>query len=182
MNQTLARNNTNWSAWLTAAAPHRNDITQTVYDLAYPGFGLGEQPLVQSHLRNRVSYTSITHGSNPAQFDAASFYSYDIHGNVDTLVQDYGSSTTGVANVMNSNGNRWKKLVYRYDLVSGKVNTVAYNPGGVDQFFHRYQYDAENRLRSVQTSTDGWQWEEDARYQYYLHGPLARTVLGHDQV
>ncbi|HPZ89071.1 MAG TPA: hypothetical protein PLQ32_13255, partial [Flavihumibacter sp.] len=98
-------------------------------------------------------YTTITAGSNPAQFNTASFYSYDIHGNVDTLVQDYGSSTTGIPNLMNSNANRWKKLVYQYDLISGKVNQVHYNPGKADQFFHRYRYDGENRLQSVQTAS-----------------------------
>lgn len=182
VSQSLTRNASNWAGWLTAAAALRSDITQTVYDVAYPGFSAGEQPLVQRHLRNRVSYTTVTAGSNPAPFNAASFYSYDIHGNVDTLVQDYGSSTTGVANIMNTNGNRWKKIVYAYDLVSGKVNQVGYNPGRIDQFFHRYRYDAENRLKSVETSADGRQWEEDARYRYYLHGPLARVVLGQDQV
>ncbi|HQD10741.1 MAG TPA: hypothetical protein PLQ65_13810, partial [Flavihumibacter sp.] len=182
ISQSLTRNATNWANWLTAASANRADITQTVYDAAYAGFTAGEQPLVQRNLRNRVSYTTITAGSNPAQFNTASFYSYDIHGNVDTLVQDYGSSTTGIPNLMNSNANRWKKLVYQYDLISGKVNQVNYNAGKADQFFHRYRYDGENRLQSVQTSNDGKQWEEDARYQYYLHGPLARTVLGQDQV
>ena len=43
----------------------------------------------------------------------ATYYSYDILGNVDTLIQDYKKG------VMAANGNRFKKMVYDYDLVSG---------------------------------------------------------------
>lgn len=178
----LARDNSGLGAWFTSSSTGKGQVTTTVYDQAYPGFTSGSEPIVQRNLRNRISYTSITKGNNPAQFDAATFYSYDIHGNVDTLVQDYGSQTVGLANIMNQNGNRWKKLTCQFDLISGKVNAVAYNPGKVDQFFHKYAYDAENRLVKVITSADGWVWEEDANYSYYLHGPLARTVLGQQMV
>jgi hypothetical protein len=89
---------------------------------------------VEHHLRNRVSYTSISAGSNATQYSLATFYSYDLHGNVDTLLQDYGSSSF-IKNVMNENNNRFKKIIYRYDLISGKVNHVAYQKGQADQFF-----------------------------------------------
>jgi hypothetical protein len=116
-------------------------------------------------------------------WDAATFYSYDIHGNVDTLLQDF---KTGMGAVLCDNndpsGNRWKRIIYDYDLISGKVNDVAYQPGKSDQFFHHYNYDAENRITEVQTSSDKIYWESDATYEYYKHGPLARTVLGNDQV
>jgi YD repeat-containing protein len=79
---------------------------------------------------------------------------------------------------MNMNDNPWKKIVYRYDLISGKVNHVAYNPRNVDEFYHRYSYDAENRLTLVETSADSIIWEKDARYEYYKHGPLARVAIG----
>ena len=69
-------------------------------------------------------------------------------------------------------------MVYRYDLISGKVNHVAYQPNQADQYYHRYSYDAENRLTLVETSQDSVHWEKDSRYEYYKHGPLARTTLG----
>jgi hypothetical protein len=50
-------------------------------------------------------------------------------------LQDYGSATTGLGNIMNANGNRWKRIVYQYDLVSGKVNSVAYQPHQVERGF-----------------------------------------------
>jgi RHS repeat-associated protein len=43
-------------------------------------------------------------------------------------------------------------------------------------------YDAENRITNVLTSADSINWDNDAFYQYYDHGPLARTVLGEQQV
>jgi RHS repeat-associated protein len=172
------------ATWISNSAAKKEQITQTVYDTEYAAFtGLANAPLVQRNLRNRVAYTTITVGNNPAQYNQASFYTYDVHGNVDTLVQDYGSSAfTAVVNVMNANGNRFKKMVYQYDLISGKVNHVAYQPRQADQFYHRYAYDADNRLVLAETSADSLNWERDARYQYYKHGPLARTILGEQQV
>src|SRR5690606_13727569 len=79
---------------------------------------------------------------------------------------------------MQSTGNAYKKITYDYDLISGKVNNVSYQPGTYDQFHHRYEYDAENRITRVHTSGDGVIWETDARYYYYRHGPLARTETG----
>jgi RHS repeat-associated protein len=73
-------------------------------------------------------------------------------------------------------------LDYEYDLVSMKVNLVSYQKGQQDQFFHQYEYDADNRITKVLTSKDGTVWNRDAKYFYYDHGPLARTEIGHDKV
>jgi hypothetical protein len=135
----------------------------------------GERP-------NTTGNVPYTIGGNPTQYNQGTFYTYDIEGNVDTLLQDYGSTSTGVANIMNKNGNRFKRLVYQYDLVSGKVNSVAYQPHQVDAFYHRYSYDAENRLVLAETSQDSVYWDKDARYDYYKHGPLARETIGDKQV
>lgn len=183
MSDAVSRNEQSLNNWLQILAATREQITQTIYDEQYSGFtGISSRLVVrQRNLRNRVSYVTYADGSNPAAYNQATFYTYDVHGNVDTLLQDFGCGDCGNAtiyNVMNRNGNRWKKIVYQYDLISGKVNLVAYNKGWGDQFFHRYQYDAENRITLVETSLDGLIWEKDARYEYYRHGPLARTVIG----
>ena len=177
---SISRNIGLLETWVTAAASSKRQITNTVYDIPYPGFvGISPTPLVQRHLRNRVSYTSFTAGSNVAQYNHSTFFSYDIHGNVDTLLQDFGSSSlVATANMMNSNGNQYKKMVYQYDLISGKVNMVHYQPGYRDMLIHKYSYDAENRLTLVESSEDSVIWQKDARYEYYKHGPLARVVLG----
>ncbi|SFQ31305.1 RHS repeat-associated core domain-containing protein [Parafilimonas terrae] len=94
-------------------------------------------------------------------------------GNVDTLVQDFTFN----------NGNRYfKKVIYNYDLISGKVNSIAYQKGQPDVFYHRYTYDFANKLTNAETSTDSITWENDAFYNYYAHGPLARMVVGEQQV
>ena len=66
--------------------------------------------------------------------------------------------------------------------MSGKVNEVRYQAGQPDQFTHRYEYDADNRITNVKTSRNGVIFDNDATYRYYLHGPLARVELGEDKV
>jgi RHS repeat-associated protein len=184
VNDTFTRNEVTLVNWHDKLLNYREQVTNTVYDIAYDGFtGIdGKMVVAQQNVRNRVSY--ITYTDTPGlttSYNHGSFYSYDIHGNVDTLLQDYGRSDIR-PNLMNKNGNRWKKFVYEYDLISGKVNKVQYQPGYSDQWAHRYFYDAENRLTEVQTSGDGYVWEKEAKYEYYLQGPLARTILGQQQV
>ena len=114
----------------------------------------------------------------------AGHYSYDIHGNVKSLVQQNPSLATL--------GQDLKKIDYEYDLISGKVNTVKYQDGQVDAFFHHYEYDADNRLTNVYTSkypNAKWtgiqsdpMWEQDEKLFYYLHGSLARVELGDEKV
>ena len=72
---------------------------------------------------------------------------------------------------------------YSYDFL-GNVLTVAHKSfaaGGNlnDQFYHHYNYDADQRLSSALTSLDGNITEAvlQARYIYYLHGPLKRIEL-----
>ncbi|MES2732512.1 MAG: hypothetical protein V4714_12215, partial [Bacteroidota bacterium] len=57
-----------------------------------------------------------------------------------------------------------------------------YQYGEADQWLHRYSYDADNRLEWVRTSMDAFLWDEDARYDYYAHGRLARVETGHYKV
>jgi RHS repeat-associated protein len=198
MNQTVSRNKTSLDNFLNNG-PAKEQITRTVYDVSYinGGTDLGTN-LVQRNLRNRVSYSQVvaTEPSTPSNPDSwagvhstATFYTYDIHGNVDVLLQDYNE---GPMREVNSGANRYKKIAYTYDLISGKVNTVTYQPDyydvsgnlkhHIDRFYHQYEYDAENKLTLVRTSHDGIIWEDDARYYYYKHGPLARTELGQQQV
>ncbi|MBK7883868.1 MAG: hypothetical protein IPJ81_08715 [Chitinophagaceae bacterium] len=166
--------------WL-AGGGLKEQITRTSYDLSYyDGKNTLKGFLEQRNLRNRVSY-SMVFDQEPdpdilGTHSTATFYSYDIHGNVDTLLQDFNEG------VMKATGNRFKKLAYDYDLISGKVNKVAYQAGEQDEFYHKYFYDAENRLTDVYTSRDSFHYERDSRYNYYKHGSLARQIIGQNQV
>jgi RHS repeat-associated protein len=162
---------------------NREQITRTVYDLPYQNKqqeNILKGFLEQKNLRNRVSYSMVFDKEPKADIlgthHSATYFSYDIHGNVDTLLQDFNEG------VMKATGNRFKKIAYDYDLISGKVNAVHYQSGWQDQFHHKYFYDAENRLVDVYTSKDSLSWQKDARYSYYRHGPLAKTILGQNQV
>ncbi|UAY53240.1 RHS repeat domain-containing protein [Ferruginibacter albus] len=191
MNQTISSsvrvgsNPTPYETWFNNNSyGSREQITCTHYDVWYDLFH-NNHPTTdftdQQNLRNRVSYTTYTSiatsPSNPdGDYYTGTFYSYDIHGNVNTLLQDY----KGVVPI--GDPNRFKTIDYDYDLLSGKVNQVSYQPNRLDAFYHRYMYDAENRLIEVQTSKDQIVWEHDAKYNYYKHGLLARTILGQLQV
>jgi len=58
-------------------------------------------------------------------------YSYDIHGNVETLWQDNLQLATDYAALEHQ---RFKKLDYFYDLISGNVNLVSYQNDSIDAF------------------------------------------------
>ncbi len=181
MTQTISQDDAQLNTWitqLTNGGGIREQITLTGYDIE---FEPNRQPLIhQQNLRNRVSYTAFRNFENdvqPPPFYTGTLYTYDIHGNVDTLLQDY----SGVSS-MSGSTNSFKRITYNYDLISGKVNMVSYQPGETDAFFHKYKYDAENRLTEAWTSRDKLEWERDAAYNYYKHGPLSRTVIGQLQV
>lgn len=171
--QAIAQDKDDLAGWISAVTNSREQITTTVYD--YPEGALcgSTSVLCQQNLRNRVSFTTFTDLATDNAYASATYYTYDIHGNVDILLQHYNK---GILQTVN--GNAFKKITYKYDLVSGKVNEVAYQPGVKDQFYHRYEYDAENKLTEAWTSHDHVYWEKQAAYTYYRHGPLARTELG----
>ena len=153
----------------------KTEVTKTFYDLN----PLADAGVIgQDNLRNRVAavayYADYTGDDNAYQ--NAIFYSYDIHGNVKqmaTVINDAYLKTIE---------QHVKVVDYDYDLISGNVNTVTYQKDKRDQFIHKYNYDADNRIVNVATSKDGIIWDTDASYNYYEHGPLARTVIGDNEV
>jgi RHS repeat-associated protein len=152
----------------TTAFPQANtyaltDVSKIHYDVADAGIST----FVQDNVRNRVSWVEILEEGQSQPVVTA--YSYDIHGSVKSLLQRIP-------------GLEDKRTDYAYDFISGNVNYVFYQYGKTDQFIHRYKFDAGNRLAEVRTSSDGYFWDIDARYRYYLHGPLARVELGHHRV
>jgi RHS repeat-associated protein len=98
---------------------------------------------------------------------------YDIHGNVNGLIhQNLYAPATLEQNLVQ----------YDYDLVSGVVKKVSYNKHRADRYFHQYAYDDQNRLTHAHTSRNDLKYDQDARYFYYRHGPLARVELGNNKV
>ena len=163
----------------------RHDIVKTYYTDPYPHTFTGAHPIAtngQKYLRGRVSYIETikqngwdltVRESRTKHVSSAQVFSYDIHGNVNQYVTMHRLSSVSSIE---------KYMEYDYDLISGNVKEVRYQPGEVDQFTHRYFYDANNRLQEVETSHDNVLFTTDAKYIYYPHGPLARVELGEKQV
>jgi RHS repeat-associated protein len=147
-----------------------------VYDLAAAPLGSN---FTQHHLRKRVSamYVDTDNNNLGDGYDYATYYSYDVHGNVKSLLQDNPKIGSG-----SFAAHRFKKIDCEYDLISGNVKEVSYQDGQADAFYHRYLYDADNRITHVYTSKDKVIWDEDVKYFYYKHGPLARTELSNEKV
>jgi RHS repeat-associated protein len=169
----------------TTANGTKEQVTITVYDGAVDDQHdeLAQMGFIPSNLRNRVT-ASFFFENNPISkpnvndnLKSATYYSYDIHGNVNSLVQQNNDLKLG-----NGIKGHLKKVDYKYDLLSGNVNEVAYQDGEVDQFYHKYYYDANNRLIETYTSRDHYIWEKQSKYFYYQHGPLARVEIGDKKV
>lgn len=156
------------------------EVVTTTYD-AYPAASCqgmtARQPETAWNLRGRIAavLAATTIGS------IATCYGYDPHGNITALSQDIP-------------GLGAKTIAYDYDILDGKIRSVRYQPdqapqpaqpppaASPDRLEHRFTYDADRRLKTVETSRDGELWERDAAYSYYRHGPLARLELGADRV
>jgi hypothetical protein len=154
----------------------REEVVVTNYDapsvdLQNAAAGLS----AQGNLRKRVSDIKYFDYLQPVDslnehYNYAMHFSYDVAGNVKTLTRDYPAWKLAKQ--------QFKRVDYDYDVISGKVNLLSYNKGYADQFYQRYDYDADNRIVKVETSSDGYIWMRDASYEYYQHGPLARMSLG----
>jgi RHS repeat-associated protein len=174
----------NLTTWVTTASGDRKEVTHTYYDDPNTTITANlPAAFTQSNTRKRVNCVVYedTWDGNDATYDHATHYTYDIHGNVNTLLQDNQKLATSAPGG-NVGTQEFKRLDYTYDLISGNVNTVAYEKDSADAMHHRYEYDADNRITQVETSIDGVLWDKDAKYFYYAHGPLARTELGNEHV
>ncbi|MFK6999644.1 thrombospondin type 3 repeat-containing protein [Flavobacterium oreochromis] len=156
------------------------EVTRTKYDQT-PGTAITFNTPAENMFKRVAAvfyYDQYPGDKNELNYKNAIYYNYDIHGNVSELVNH--SNDLGLDNYEGNQG--VKRVVYDYDLISGNVNKVTYQPKAPDQFIHQYTYDADNRIQEVKTSKDGVIWERDASYKYYDHGPLARTEIGDKKV
>jgi len=141
---------------------NQSQQTYTFYSAPSGMLYINQDP--QTYLDNRVSYAERININGDI---VKVHFSYNPHGDVNWMAQEIVDIDTS-----------W--IAYEYDLISGNVLKVIYNEDQEDQFYHRYQYDEDNRLNIVETSTDEVVWHRDAQYKYYDHGPLEYTIIGHD--
>ena len=172
---SVARDPSAFASFL-AAYGAKSEVTQTYYDTYISSTINSQFTSGQNNLRYRVATVTYeeTFNSSATVYDYATHYSYDDHGNVVEMIQDKPN--------MSALGLQYKKINYEYDLISGNINKIYYEKTKADQFIHKYEYDADNRLKAVFTSIDNIHWDKDAKYFYYKHGPLARAEIGDKQV
>ncbi|WP_435578739.1 RHS repeat domain-containing protein [Gilvibacter sp.] len=171
-------------------------VTHTYYDTAAPLFedldggtgadftdALFETSYDDFNSRNRVTavvYFDDIFGSpiNYGKYHNLIAYNYDVHGNVKELANYFRWTNSNITDL----DQQIRRIQYDYDLISGNVHRVTIQPGKPDQFIHKYEYDADNRITQVATSASGYVWEQEAVYEYYHHGPLARVLIGDKEV
>ena len=191
MSEDLARTPASLSGWLTLG--NNRQVTVTAYDSKPSWAPTG---ILQTNLRKRVAATALLSlVSNPASptdpsqnRQVASYYSYDLIGKVSTLVQENMLLINNEKQLVHGTDGLtgYKTIQYDYDLISGKVYKVMYQPGKWDQFNFQYVYDGDNRLLKAFTRREDANgdpltsnnWTQEANYTYYPHGLLARTELG----
>jgi len=134
----------------------RHEITRTWYD-DYVTTGSITMPagFTAENLRGRVAAVEYFPTSSAA-VQSGTYYSYDIEGNVKSLIQ-YNALLVGTAQ-------EFKRIDYQFDLASGKVNYVYYQQGLADQYIHHYNYDDDNKLIEVETGQNIHNLVSDALY------------------
>jgi RHS repeat-associated protein len=185
--ETDTRNDSWMQGWLSSG--NNRQVTVTAYDIT-PAWAPASLTGTLRNLRKRVVASALLSTASPntdpsQNRTSASYYSYDLIGNVNTLVQENTDLKNVEQSFVNGSGGL-KKIQYQYDLVSGKVNKVLYQDGKWDQFYYQYIYDADNRVVKALSSRNNYSdanlWVTEATYRYYLHGPLARMELGNYKV
>jgi RHS repeat-associated protein len=183
----------------------RQEVTRSYYDEFRDDFYTPPFAVNQDNQRKRIAHVAYYSAfpyddlNNPIAFneyDHATHFVYDIHGNVTKLMQDNRKMSEEFASLAD---HRIKTMEYSYDLVSGNVHRMSVQTGEADQWHHAYTYDADNRITEVYTSTQtplldisypsqsltnelagNSDWTLEANYFYYAHGTLARTELGNE--
>ncbi len=173
LSPAAARNYKFFSKWVSQG--NRTQVIHKYYDQPLSSSVNSYFPDGQQNLRKRVASVIYEEkwDNNETTYDFATHFSYDAHGHVSFLVKE---------NTKFVNNHQVKKIDYEFDIVSGDINKITYQPGQKDQFIHKYFYDRDNRLYKVMTSQYGLHWEEEARYYYYPHGKIARIELGDEKV
>jgi RHS repeat-associated protein len=147
------------------------EVVRTGYDLPDNGHGQAGYAQDGYYLRGAVSatekYSTVANNTpSPADLVSKTWYSYDEQGRVTWTVRYL-------------NGLGYKTMDYAYDQVGNVSKTVFQKGASAETFVHYFEYDDNQRLEGVYTNTsdNAGTRQLQARYVYYLHGPLKRVEL-----
>ncbi len=139
----------------------KKDWIRTHYDIPDETIATLPSGFQQAFVRGAVSWTE--------NINIKTWYSYDEFGRVTWMAQKPAAL------------DRVFVTRYTYDFIGNVLEVMnASCLSGIlmSPFYHKYEYDADNRLSKVYTSVDGTNQKLRATYEYYLHGPLKRIELG----
>lgn len=168
-----------FEAWVRAGV--RTEVTITTYDDTLSTaisnkFKSGSQQNLVLRVATVAYFNEVDDVSTDLKtdYESATHYSYDLHGNVVETIQDVPMMAPVNLDAISTQ--------YEFELISGNVKTVTYQEDELDYMRHDYDYDKLNRLTEVFTSTDTIYSTQEAHYRYYDYGPLARTEIGKNKV
>ncbi len=138
--------------------------TSAVFNRVWTNYDFADVRAEIAQFNTRLNVSSIEYESS-----SKLFYSYNLHQMPVSFEQSY-------------DGRLPKIMKYQYDIITGQVEALAYQKDSIDSYYIRYLYDDDNRLEYVMSSRDNRLWDENARYFYYAHGPLARLEYGDRKV
>lgn len=176
---TIWTNATNGVDNPTLVAGTQSERTFTIYDYVANTTGLTVTiptslslatlaPAYASIQKNLAGNVAVTYKADTGStITNITWYSYDIYGRVEWLVQ-YDSAM----------GNIVKTIDYVYDK-DGNVKQVIFQKNlNTEKFTHQYTYDANSRLIKVETAAGTNPFTEDAQYNYNISGQLSRVRIG----
>ncbi|MCH5718201.1 RHS repeat domain-containing protein [Niabella hibiscisoli] len=141
---------------------NKYDWTRTQYDVENNSHG--QSGYTQTFVRGGVS---TTEGPN-----SKTWYSYDEQGRSTwTIKAIYGMGAGGTAKYFTED--------YVYDSEGNIVKSIFQKNTPAETFVHYYEYDINDRLYQAYTNTvdDPNTKTLQARYEYFLHGPVKRVEV-----
>jgi len=144
ISQDILLNQREFQSWVMRGS--RNEVVKTIYDTPFNQAVNNYFPLGQQFLRNNVASILYfdEYREGDLDYDNALHFSYDMHGNLKTMIQEMPALAKVKQHI--------KTLEYEYDIVSGQIRKIIYQRNQPDQFLHRYEYDADDRLTKVFTA------------------------------
>ncbi|WP_163394145.1 RHS repeat domain-containing protein [Flavobacterium limi] len=123
--------------------------------------GILSTDYIQNNLSGNVA---ITYSKPASIVTAITWYSYDIYGRAEWIVQY-------------NQGIGAKTIHYQYDAVGNIKKVLFQKDKDTERFVHQYSYDANDVLTKVETSIDNASFITHADYSYYQTGELKRVDI-----
>lgn len=137
----------------------RSDWKKSKYEVAV-NTGLSDYVQDEYYLSNGISYTENSEG-------AQTWYNYDENSLITWMIQE----VPGLGK---------KTIDYTHDELGKVIRMVYQKKVPSETFVHFYEYNNDQQLAAVYTNTADITTTRtlQAKYSYYIHGPLKRVELG----